>query len=342
VSAASPTRSTRCQSRAALGEGVDTLPVAQLEGPAREIKLLLDHREDLVAERTRIQNRLRWLVHDRWPELELPKGCLDRLVCRRGRSRRLSSARATGEILERAGIRRDAVDVMPSGLDPTVVSGGVDVGHVRRPLPMSKALDDAILALEMNGSPAALRPRLPGAVRRPGWVGISSIKWVGQIEVSSQPLSLWNTTQYVLVGPTYTGSPPVTTQTMKSAFELPFFAEFPVGRQQVLSGRSWSANAPITRIEVSVDGGTTWEKARRHGPSIPQPRVRWSFLWSPSCSPLNGAGGRARGRARFRGARALPTVQRSTLDEMILSPPAPAAKSSSSSRTRARLAGITT
>jgi transposase len=66
--------------RAALEEGIQTLPVARLEGPAREIKLLLDHREDLVAERTRTQNRLRWLLHDRWPELELPTGCLDRLV----------------------------------------------------------------------------------------------------------------------------------------------------------------------------------------------------------------------------------------------------------------------
>ena len=66
--------------RAALEEGIDTLPVAQLAGPAREVKLLLDHREDLIAERTRIQSRLRWLLHDRWPELELPAGCLDRLV----------------------------------------------------------------------------------------------------------------------------------------------------------------------------------------------------------------------------------------------------------------------
>jgi transposase len=66
--------------RAALEEGIDTLPLAALEGPAREVKLLLDHREDLIAERTRIQNRLRWLLHDRWPELELPAGCLDRQV----------------------------------------------------------------------------------------------------------------------------------------------------------------------------------------------------------------------------------------------------------------------
>jgi transposase len=62
--------------RAALEEGLDTLPMAQLAGPEREIKLLLDHREDLVAEGTRIQNRLRWLLHDRWPELDLPRGCL--------------------------------------------------------------------------------------------------------------------------------------------------------------------------------------------------------------------------------------------------------------------------
>ena len=66
--------------RATLQEGISTLPVAALEGPAREVKLLLDHREDLVAERTRIQNRLRWLLHDRWPELELPSGCLDRII----------------------------------------------------------------------------------------------------------------------------------------------------------------------------------------------------------------------------------------------------------------------
>jgi transposase len=65
--------------RAALEEGISTLPVAALEGPAREVKLL-DHREDLICERTRIQNRLRWLLHDRWPEFELPTGCLDRMV----------------------------------------------------------------------------------------------------------------------------------------------------------------------------------------------------------------------------------------------------------------------
>jgi transposase len=48
--------------RAALRE--PDLPVAQLDGVAREIQLLLDHRDDLVAERTRVQNRLRWHLHE--------------------------------------------------------------------------------------------------------------------------------------------------------------------------------------------------------------------------------------------------------------------------------------
>src|SRR5436190_1139382 len=93
--------------RAALEEGVDTLPTARLEGPAREIKLLLDHREDLVAERTRIQNRLRWLLHDRWPELELPKGCLDRTCWFERLAGRLARASQDADVrVMRAQLRR--------------------------------------------------------------------------------------------------------------------------------------------------------------------------------------------------------------------------------------------
>jgi transposase len=93
--------------RAALEEGVHTLPVARLEGPAREIKLLLDHREDIVAERTRIQNRLRWLLHDRWAELELPTGCLDRLVWLQRLAERLRRGEQAADVrVMRAQVRR--------------------------------------------------------------------------------------------------------------------------------------------------------------------------------------------------------------------------------------------
>jgi transposase len=93
--------------RAALEEGIGTLPIACLEGPAREVKLLLDHREDLVAERTRMQCRLRWLLHDRWPELELPMGCLDRLVWLERLAGRLARGAQDADVrVMRAQVRR--------------------------------------------------------------------------------------------------------------------------------------------------------------------------------------------------------------------------------------------
>src|SRR5438552_2486773 len=62
--------------RAALRE--PDLPVAKLEGAGREVRLLLDHREDLVGERTRIQNRLRWHLHELEPETAIPARRLSR------------------------------------------------------------------------------------------------------------------------------------------------------------------------------------------------------------------------------------------------------------------------
>src|SRR4051812_43717172 len=62
--------------RAAIKEGLDTLPVAQLAGPERDVRLLVDHRERLVAQRTALINDLRWGLHDLWPELEIPSRAL--------------------------------------------------------------------------------------------------------------------------------------------------------------------------------------------------------------------------------------------------------------------------
>jgi transposase len=54
------------------------LPVARLEGEARELRLLVDHREDLVRERARIMTRLRWHLHELFPGLAIPPRALRR------------------------------------------------------------------------------------------------------------------------------------------------------------------------------------------------------------------------------------------------------------------------
>lgn len=65
-----------CVARAALRE--PGLPEARLAGPERALRLLVDHRSDLVGERTRIQNRLRWHLHDLGLGLEVPPKALGR------------------------------------------------------------------------------------------------------------------------------------------------------------------------------------------------------------------------------------------------------------------------
>ncbi len=78
--------------RAALREGTEALPGAHLDERALEIKLLLDHREDLVRARSEDQQRLRWHLHDLWPELEIPAGALDRATWLDRLARKLSRA----------------------------------------------------------------------------------------------------------------------------------------------------------------------------------------------------------------------------------------------------------
>jgi DMSO/TMAO reductase YedYZ molybdopterin-dependent catalytic subunit len=188
------------------------------------------------------------------------------------------------DVLRRAGLTRDAVDVMPRGLDAEYVTGGVSLGRVRRPLPVAKALDDVILAYEMNGEPLPYDHGHPVRVLAPSWVGIASIKWLGDIEVSAEPLySPWNTDFYRLFGPAYPkgGSPPLTRQTIKSAFELASGATFTAGGTHILHGRSWSGAGGIRDVQVSTDGGATWHPARRHDTPRPDGWVRWSTPWQP-------------------------------------------------------------
>ena len=64
--------------RAALRE--PKLPLATHDAVSREVKLLVDHREDLVNERTRMQNRLRWHLHELDPELDPAARSLDRIT----------------------------------------------------------------------------------------------------------------------------------------------------------------------------------------------------------------------------------------------------------------------
>ena len=140
------------------------------------------------------------------------------------------------DLLERASVTDSAVDVMPEGLDDH---------RVRRPMPLAKALrDDTLVALKMNGEPLPPDHGFPARLIVSGWAGVASIKWIGRIEVSAQPLySPWNTIEYVLVGPRYPmrirRSALITEMPVMSVIDLDWPARIPPGAT-VIRGRSFA------------------------------------------------------------------------------------------------------
>ena len=180
------------------------------------------------------------------------------------------------EVLERAAIKPTAVDVMPTGLDER---------RVERPMPVEKALaEDTILAYKMNGDTLPADHGFPVRVVVPGWVAVNSIKWVGSIFVSEEPIYVdRNTVEYVLAGPDYPESPPakgpmLTTTTLKSGVALEWPARLSPGPQQI-RGFAWSPFGTISMLEYSLDEGKSWTEATLVEPNIPAAGCRWEFTW---------------------------------------------------------------
>ena len=187
---------------------------------------------------------------------------------------------AMRDVLNMAGIRDNAVSVLLVGLDIESPEEGF-----RRAIPVDKAMHpDTLLAYSLNGEPLPKDHGFPVRALVPGWVGSTSIKWLGRIVVSSQ--EHWtrnNTTSYVLIGDDY---PPegeaqgrvARTQTIKSALALPWPAELAAGRHRI-HGYAHSPHAPIARVEWSHDGGASWNDAEL---TSPQPQYSWArfeFPW---------------------------------------------------------------
>ncbi|MCB0224585.1 MAG: sulfite oxidase [Anaerolineae bacterium] len=186
------------------------------------------------------------------------------------------------DVLMIAGVKPNAADVMLIGLDEEAPAGGF-----RRTIPLDKALDpDTILAYAMNGQPLPPDHGFPLRAIVPGWVGSSSIKWLGKIQVSSE--TLWshnNNTSYVLIGDDY---PPegeaegqaATLQSVKSSLALPRPAELSAG-PQMLRGYAHSPYK-IIQVEWSDDNGHSWQPATLIDPIMRYAWTRFEFPWNPS------------------------------------------------------------
>jgi transposase len=114
--------------RAALREGLETLPVAQLAGAELDVRLLVDHRERLIRQRTALINDLRWGLHDLWPELEIPPRALtggrwqDRVAGRLTRAEQTARVRIARDELRRIRELSRSIDALERELAGLVAS----------------------------------------------------------------------------------------------------------------------------------------------------------------------------------------------------------------------------
>lgn len=169
-------------------------------------------------------------------------------------------------ILERAGLKPEAHDVVLEGADRGRPAFAPQEVAFAKAIPIEKALHpETLIVYEMNG--ASLPREHGGPVRAlvPGWYGTYNVKWLTRIEVLDRPFTgvfmteLWRVRHredgYIRLGM-------VDQVAVKSLIFTPGPKEtLPIGAHAI-RGAAWSGGKDIASVQVSTDGGATWRFAR--------------------------------------------------------------------------------
>jgi DMSO/TMAO reductase YedYZ molybdopterin-dependent catalytic subunit len=187
----------------------------------------------------------------------------------------VGTARFTGarmsDVLKRVGVKTTARNVEMHAADRPL---GTMPAFVRQ-VPMAKAMHpDTLLAYDMNGQPIPAVHGFPLRAIVPGWEGAYSVKWLTTLNVLDKDSdSFWVATGYRY--PTKRVAPgaavdakdmaPLLGLAVKSLITKPAAgAAFPAGKVAV-GGFAWAGENDITKVDVSIDNGATWQAARLTG-----------------------------------------------------------------------------
>jgi sulfane dehydrogenase subunit SoxC len=168
-------------------------------------------------------------------------------------------------LLAEAGVRASAVEVLFTGLDRGV-EGGVPQAY-ERSLPVAD-VGDALLAYEMNGQPLPPQHGHPLRVVVPGWYGMTNVKWLTRITLLEQPFEGYqNSVAYRMYDPDGEPGEPLTRMLPRSLMVPPGVPDFMTRERYLyagpvtIRGRAWSGFGAIERVDVSTDGGETFDTA---------------------------------------------------------------------------------
>ena len=197
------------------------------------------------------------------------------------------------DVLNRAGLRQNAVDVVLEGADRGEITAEPRTPGViqfARSLPIAKARQaNVLLAYRMGNAELPANHGFPLRAIVPGWYGMASVKWLTRIIVTDRPYngffqsldySIYERRQGLV---TVT---PLTEMQVKSLIVSPTVMQRIVpNTAQRVHGVAWTGEANITRVEVSADAGRTWAPARLLGDERSNCWRMWEFAWRTHAQP---------------------------------------------------------
>ncbi|MGI8825613.1 MAG: sulfite oxidase [Chloroflexota bacterium] len=187
------------------------------------------------------------------------------------------------EVLEFAGLEEAVRELVVVGADSGhVPAAGRELSYVRG-LPIDKALHpDTLLALEMNGEPLTPRHGFPARLIVPGWYGMASVKWVTRIDAIEEKFrGFYQVDRYVLAYPDRPDVEPLQRMAVRSLVTHPIEGAEVSAAETLVAGFAWSGEAPVERVEVSVDGGGSWAEAEMTSGTEPYAWRTWQYRWRP-------------------------------------------------------------
>ena len=157
---------------------------------------------------------------------------------------------------------------------------GGDACLMTRSVPMAKAWDDALIVWAQNGEPLRPAQGYPLRLLLPGWEGNINVKWLRRLELGTQPWrTRWETSKYTDPLPGNKSREFSFENDVKSIITSPSHPRTLEARGWYsVQGLAWSGRGRVTKVEVSPDGGRTWEFAELMGPALPKAAVRFQYM----------------------------------------------------------------
>ena len=155
---------------------------------------------------------------------------------------------------------------------------GADASSNGRSIPLEKAMDDVLVAFKANGEALRKEHGYPVRLVVPGWEGNMWVKWLRRVEVTSQAIqSREETSKYTDTMADGTSRKWTWVMDAKSVVTSPS-PQAPIKHGHgplVITGMAWSGRGAITGVDVSTDGGMTWQPARLAAPGAPKALTRF-------------------------------------------------------------------